>query len=106
MALTTGNTHRFGQKGRAVGTVREFGRGLGELGKTRDREVLLVRVLLDEDLLRLLHGVEHVRLPVLIPVRADTEVDLARVLVRLERLGDTWWRELRSAVRLQAIIDA
>ena len=75
----------------AVRTVRELRRRLGELGETSDREVLLVRVLLDEELLRLLHRVQDVRLAVLVTVCADTKIDLARVLVRLECLSDTWY---------------
>ena len=85
------NTHSALLQRDAVRTVRELRRRLGELGETSDGEVLLVRVLLDEELLRLLHRVQDVRLAVLVTVRADTEVDLARVLVGLECLSDTWY---------------
>jgi hypothetical protein len=37
----------------------------------------------------LLHAAEHVRLALTVTVRADTKVDLAGVLVRLERLSNT-----------------
>ena len=83
------NTHSALLQRDAVRTVRELRRRLGEFGETSDREVLLVRVLLDEELLRLLHRVQNVRLAVLVAVRADAEVDFARVLVGLEGLGDT-----------------
>ena len=83
------NTHPVLLERRAVRAVRELRSGLGELGETRDGEVLLVRVGRREDVLGLLDGVEDVRLAVVVAVRADAEVDLARVLVRLERLGNT-----------------
>lgn len=37
----------------------------------------------------LLHGLKHVWLPILVPIRADSKVDLARVFIRFESLGDT-----------------
>ena len=83
------STHPVLLERRAVRAVRELRSGLRKLGETRDGEVLLVRVGRREDVLGLLDGVEDVRLAVVVAVRADAEVDLARVLVRLERLGDT-----------------
>ena len=83
------NTYRALLQRHAVRAVRELSGSLGELGETGDGEVLLVRVRLGEDLLSLLDRVQDVRLAVVVAVRADAEVDLARVLVRLERLGDT-----------------
>ena len=82
----------------ALRAVRELRRGRSELGQARNGEVLLVRVRLGEDLLRLLDGVQDIRLAVVVAVRADTEVNLARVLVRLERLGNAWgWEAMEGS---------
>ena len=48
----------------------------------------------------LLDGIENVRLAVLVTVRTDTEVDLARVSIRLERLGDTYGKHASALPRI------
>jgi len=95
-----------------VGTVGEDGGGLGEGAEAGDREVLLVVALADDlvlglrahiarQLMKLVlarkerlgtHGEdrgEDVGLAVGVAVGADTEIDLLRARVLLERLGDT-----------------
>lgn len=75
--------------GSAVGTVGEERGGLGEVGDTGDASVLLVEVLLDDLLLGLSDGGQHVGLALVITVGTDTEVDLLGVGILLEGLGDT-----------------
>ena len=105
--------------------VREHGSGVGELSKTRDREVLFVAALADDLVLRLqgtylvvskrcsrkrrkeprTHGKDggqDIGLSVSVAVSADAEVDLLRVGVTLECLGDACTRSRVSLACLKA----
>ena len=83
------NAYRVALDRCAVLSIRKLSSRLCEVAMSNNGKVLLVRVLLDEDLLRLLDRIQNVRLAILITVRANTKVNLAGVLVGLERLGDT-----------------
>lgn len=90
-----------------VGSISKLGRVFGETCQSRDGEVLLVGLGGSQDFLCLctetismqvikyaqntyfFDGIQHVRLPIAIPIRSDTKINLLRVCVGLERLGNT-----------------
>lgn len=77
------------QHGGGVGAVGELGGGLGEGGHTGDGGVLLVEGLVDHLLLGLSDRGQDKGLSAVVPVGADTEVDLLLKGVLLKGLGDT-----------------
>jgi hypothetical protein len=98
-------TYRTSLQRGTLDTICELDGVLGEFRKTSDTEIFLVRArgfhqsfsLFDvsrcggvsaRESTRLFDTVKNIRLPLVVPVRADTEVDLAGVLVRLECLSD------------------
>ena len=76
-------------QGCAVFAVSKPDSSLVEFRQTTNGQVLLVGVRSAEDLLCLLDTGEDVRLSILIAVSTNTKVDLARILVGLESLGNT-----------------
>lgn len=54
-----------------------------------DGQVLLVQVAIKDNFFRLFNTIKHIRLSILISIRADAQVHLLGVLIGLERLGDS-----------------
>jgi hypothetical protein len=76
-------------QGGAVGAVGQLSGGGRELRNTSDAGVLLVQLGLDDLLLSLTNGREHVGLASIVTVGTDTQVDLLVELVGLEGFSNT-----------------
>ena len=82
-------------KGGAVLAIGENGGSLGELGHTGDAGVLLVQTVVDDLVLGLANGREHVRLALVIAVGTDTCIRvrwLAVVVSEASGFIISWWQ--------------